>query len=333
MARVSRCPAPTRARCESPVKSDLHSERVAVLMATYNGREYLEEQVESILRQTHRNLRLVALDDCSTDGTYELLCRLGNADERICVLRNSANIGAVRTFERLLGEVSESFFCLADQDDVWCPFKLERQMKTLYESNAALVYSDIEVVDENLKLLASSMWRYAGTKPVDGTSVLPFIIRNPVSGCTMLGDARHIPRCLPFPAEVAMHDCWLTLCLAHSGGVVFDRTPALKYRQHGNNATGVFERGVVGLAARIRRAGGGLGNYLRYRYSRRIGLARAFHARNPDPLIRSYLGHVDASFARRVRGVPAYAAFLACHARALGYRAIFSEVLMNALPR
>lgn len=333
MAGGPRFPALMQARCESPVKPDLHSERVAVLLATYNGREYLEEQVESILRQTHRNLRLVALDDCSTDGTYELLCRLGDADERVCVLLNSTNIGAVRTFERLLGEVSESYFCLADQDDVWCPFKIERQLQVLFESDAALVYNDMEVVDRDLNVLASSMWQYAGTKPVEGRSVLPFIVRNPVSGCTILGDARHISSCLPFPEEIQMHDCWLTVCLAHLGGVVFDRTPVVKYRQHGNNDTGVFKQGIAGLGARIRRVGGGLENYLRYRYSRRIGLARAFYARNPDRLLGTYLGYVDASLARRALGFPAYAVFLAFHARALGYRAIFSEVLMNALPR
>ena len=315
------------------MKPDLNSKRVAVLLAAYNGEQHVEEQIESILHQTHRNLRLVALDDCSTDGTYELLSRLRKADERVCVLRNSTNMGVVRTFERLLGEVSEPYFCLADQDDVWFPFKLERQLKALSEADAALVYSDMEVVDENLKVLASSMWRYAGTRPVGGASSLPFIVRNPVSGCTILGDARYIPSCLPIPEEVEMHDSWLAVCFSRFGKVVFDRTPAVKYRQHGNNDTGVFERSLAGFGARIRRAGGGFENYLRYRYSRRIGLARAFHRHSPDPLLRRYLGHVDACFARRVRGIPAYAVFLACHARAIGYRAIFSEVLMNALPR
>ena len=87
------------------------NDEVAVLLATYNGRRYLGEQVTSILNQTHRYIHLVIVDDCSTDGTFEVLEGIAEGDTRITLLRNSTNLGVVGTFERLLGFVESPFFC------------------------------------------------------------------------------------------------------------------------------------------------------------------------------------------------------------------------------
>ena len=92
-------------------------EKIDVLMATYNGEKYLKEQIDSILNQTYQNIQLIISDDCSTDGTREIL-RQYEKDDRVKVFYQEKNLGYVRNFEFLLEKVKNDLYMLSDQDDV-----------------------------------------------------------------------------------------------------------------------------------------------------------------------------------------------------------------------
>ena len=131
-------------------------EKIDILMATYNGEKYLKEQIESILNQTYKNIRLIISDDASKDSTPQILEEYRKKDSRIEIYLNKENRGVVKNIEFLLEKVEDEFYMLADQDDVWLPLKVEKSIETLKKQNADLVFGDLEVVDEKLETLYPS---------------------------------------------------------------------------------------------------------------------------------------------------------------------------------
>ncbi len=131
------------------------NEKVDVLMATYNGEKYLKEQIDSILNQTYQNIHLIISDDCSTDGTRNILKEY-EENEKITVFYQENNQGYVKNFEFLLNQVTSELYMFADQDDFWLPEKIEKSVEKLQKENLDLVFGDLEVVDENLKTLYPS---------------------------------------------------------------------------------------------------------------------------------------------------------------------------------
>lgn len=114
-------------------------EQIDILMATYNGEKYLKEQIESILNQTYKNIRLVISDDCSKDRTREILKQY-EQDKRIEVYYHEKNQGYIKNFEYLLKQVKNDIYMLSDQDDVWLPEKVEKSYKTLIDNDADMAF-------------------------------------------------------------------------------------------------------------------------------------------------------------------------------------------------
>ena len=108
-------------------------EKIDILMATYNGEKYLEEQIESILNQTYSNFRLIISDDCSTDRTCAILKEYAQKDNRIELYFQEKNLGYVKNFEFLLGKVESELYMLSDQDDYWFPEKVEKTYNKLIQ--------------------------------------------------------------------------------------------------------------------------------------------------------------------------------------------------------
>lgn len=114
-------------------------EQIDILMATYNGEKYLKEQIESILNQTYKNIRLVISDDCSKDRTRKILKQY-EQDKRIEVHYHEKNQGYIKNFEYLLKQVKNDIYMLSDQDDVWLPEKVEKSYKTLIDNDADMAF-------------------------------------------------------------------------------------------------------------------------------------------------------------------------------------------------
>ena len=104
-------------------------EKVDVLVATYNGEKYLREQLDSIIKQTYKNIRILISDDCSKDRTQEILQEYEKKDDRIKIFLHDRNLGSNKNFEFLLRQVESKFYMLSDQDDVWLPEKIEKTIQ------------------------------------------------------------------------------------------------------------------------------------------------------------------------------------------------------------
>ena len=219
------------------------TEKIDILLATYNGEEYIKEQIDSILNQTYSNFRLLISDDNSTDKTLEIVREYERKDDRIKVFEHKENNGVIKNFEFLLKQVESDLYMLSDQDDVWYENKIEETYRKLKEDDADLVFTDLEVVDENLNTIYTSMNNYKGlTKKINKTigSYKLVYLYNVITGCTILSKKKFIKDILPLPNETKylLHDMWIGLVIALKGKVSYLNKPTIKYRQHGSNEIG-----------------------------------------------------------------------------------------------
>ncbi len=221
----------------------MNDDTIDILLPTYNGEKYLREQLDSILNQTYKNIRLIISDDCSKDSTPKILEEYRNKDERIELYLQKENMGVVKGIEFLLKKVKNNYYMLADQDDVWLPIKVEKSIETLKKQKADLVFGDLEVVDEKLETIYSSFGDFMLLnrkihKYIDSYKVN--YLYNCVTGCTILSKREFIEKILPIPTEskYLIHDHWIGLIVALNGKLAYMPEKYIKYRQHGNNQVG-----------------------------------------------------------------------------------------------
>ena len=209
---------------------------VAVLLATYNGAQYLSEFLDSLCAQTFQDFCLYVRDDQSTDETLRILSSY--ADRlAIHMLPSPEKLGAAGSFFQLIAAAGEAreYYLLADQDDVWHADKIGRAVAALRgRADDILLYcTRTEYVDAQL--------RHLNFSPIP--RVIAFsnaVVQNIVTGCTIAFTRRLRQEVLtPPPDGFIMHDWWLYMFGTAFGTVIYDARPSLKYRQHGNNTIGV----------------------------------------------------------------------------------------------
>ena len=218
-------------------------EKIDILLATYNGEKYLKEQLDSILNQTYKNIRIIISDDCSKDTTPEILKEYQKKDDRIELHIQKNNLGVVKNIEFLLKQVKSPYYMLADQDDYWLPEKAEKSLEKLKEEKADLVFGDLEVVDKNLNTMYKSFNEYMLlTRKINKyiNSYKVNYLYNCITGCTVLAKKETIEKIIPLPtnSKRVLHDHWIGLMVALNGKLAYVPEKYIRYRQHGNNEVG-----------------------------------------------------------------------------------------------
>jgi len=233
--------------------------KVAVLMATYNGKQWLAVQIASILQQEGVDLTLFVSDDSSTDGTIEYIRQLADSDSRVLVLPKTERMGSAGTnFYRLIRKVDVSEFdyvAFADQDDIWHANKLSSHVDLIRANDAEAVSSNVMAFwpDGRQKLIVKSQPQ----RECD------FLFESAGPGCTFLmtpwlvGRVKYQLINNEAAQEVTMHD-WLTyaICRAYDKTWIVDPTPSIKYRQHQNNVIGA-NAGLRAVLARLKKINNG----------------------------------------------------------------------------
>ena len=218
-------------------------QKIDILMATYNGEKYLKEQIESILNQTYQNIRLIISDDCSKDKTREIIKEYEKKDKRIISYFQEKNLGYVKNFEFLLTKVENDIYMLSDQDDFWLPKKVEHTYEKLKEAEADLVFTDLEVVDKDLKMLYPSFNDFMKLTRKIKKYIHDYRLEylyNCVTGCTLMSKKKFIDKIIPIPTDskYAIHDTWIATVVVNNGKAAYLDEKTIKYRQHGKNQVG-----------------------------------------------------------------------------------------------
>jgi len=227
---------------------------IDILLTTYNGVPYLSEQLDSLLAQTCRDWRLLVRDDCSSDGTPEILenYRSRYPDVIMIIPREGQRLGACGNFSWLLEQSDAPYVMFCDQDDVWLPDKIEvtlaamRELERQHGENMALlVHTDLMVVDERLNRLGDSLWFFQCIEPRRLTKLNRLLMQNFATGCTIMINRALRDLAVPIPVEALMYDWWLALVATAFGRVAAVENPTVLYRQHGRNDTGAVRWSIL----------------------------------------------------------------------------------------
>jgi len=211
--------------------------KVDVLLATYNGQDFIAEQIDSVLSQQGVCVRIFVRDDGSTDATLNIIdeYRARYPDSVFLVEDDVAHCGAMHNFFYLMREISSAdYFSFCDQDDVWFSDKLRIAVAGLEAAGSGprLYCSAVDYVDSSLHLIGNSS---RPTYPAFNNA----LAENIAQGCTMVFDASLRKLIVErIPEGATIHDWWTYLVASAFGTVIYDPEPRLQYRQHGGNVVG-----------------------------------------------------------------------------------------------
>jgi len=222
--------------------------KISIALCTYNGAEFIVQQLESFIAQTRLPDELVICDDRSSDATVEIIRDyISNAPFPIRLEVNQKNLGSTKNFEKAISSCVGELIYLSDQDDVWLPDKIAR-IEAEFEKNpqVGMVFSDSEIVDENLKSLGRTLWSFTFSDEKReaaraGKFFDVLLSQNVVTGATMAFRAEFRKTFTPIPEGIPnlIHDGWISLVIAGAAEVVFIDEPLIKYRQHAAQQLGI----------------------------------------------------------------------------------------------
>lgn len=223
---------------------------VDIALATWNGARFLPSLLDSIVAQSYPNWRLVVRDDGSSDRTSEILATFAEHHKsRVELVQDDrVRLGVTRNFEAAVRRCTANYVAFADQDDIWLPDKLQHTVQRLLaveeevgKATPILVHTDLRVVDAALGLIAPSFMRMMRLDPLAGATIKRLLVRNVVTGCTMLANRALVDAASPVPEAAVIHDWWLALVGACLGRVEFIDERTVLYRQHGTNSIGAVD--------------------------------------------------------------------------------------------
>jgi glycosyltransferase involved in cell wall biosynthesis len=212
---------------------------ISIALCTYNGARFLEAQLDSFLAQTRLPDEVVACDDGSTDDTLAILERFEKcAPFPVRIVRGEGRLGSTKNFEKVIGLCTGDLIATSDQDDVWMPDKLALSEAAIaIELGRGLIFTDADVVDENLDPLGHTMWdamrfSHEGRRRVRQGLAFEMLLRQwLVTGATMMFRSEYRPFIFPIP-ENWVHDGWIAFIIAALAPLGFVERSTVKYRQH-----------------------------------------------------------------------------------------------------
>lgn len=219
------------------------SNRYSVALCTYNGEEYVIEQLQSILGQTIPPAQIVVSDDGSQDSTLELVDEfLKDKDVSYILTKNSGKHGVSSNFMNALHLCTEEIIFTSDQDDIWKRNKAE-VILNIYKNNskALLVFSNGELVDSSLKPLGCDIWKAVGItaeKCKEGDWFHYLLKSCLVTGATMAFKQSLVKDVTDIPKEW-LHDGWFSWLAVSQNGLVPCAEKLILYRQHSSNVVGM----------------------------------------------------------------------------------------------
>ena len=124
------------------------SKLVSIIMPTYRCGSFISKSINSVLAQTYQNWELIIVDDCSCDGTIEIVKDYQKQDNRIVLFQNDINSGAAVSRNLALKNAKGHWIAFLDSDDLWEPTKLEKQINFMENNNYAFTYHEYREIDD-----------------------------------------------------------------------------------------------------------------------------------------------------------------------------------------
>jgi glycosyltransferase involved in cell wall biosynthesis len=220
--------------------------RISIAMATYNGERFLDEQLDSLAKQTLLPHELVICDDRSTDRTLAIAESFAQrAPFEVRIVRNERQLGYGDNFLKASRLCHGELIAFCDQDDVWLPEKLERCLQAFADLGVLLALHTGLVVDGQLQSQGILQPALEGNRTAPPGTANPWLIP---PGFAMVLDAALIrdyphdtrPRHPTSPEKAMPHDLWVYFLAGVLGHIAFITEPLTLYRQHDRNTCGAY---------------------------------------------------------------------------------------------
>lgn len=217
-------------------------------MSTYNGERFIKQQLESLLKQTYQG-DIIIRDDGSKDNTLDILHDFSERHSCIHLYQDNLGHKGLRgSYFLLLKEAmhySPDYICYADQDDVWLSDKTEKLLHQLLRLNTkqpALAFSDVEVVDEHLKLIHPSLSTLQALNNHTEITLKKLLFFCPALGCTIMLNKPlfELINSMPDYGKSLNHDKWALILASIAGKITYLSEATVKYRQHSTNTVGAM---------------------------------------------------------------------------------------------
>lgn len=214
--------------------------KINIVMSTYNGEQFLAEQIDSIQQQTFKDWQLLIRDDGSSDQTPEIIKSFVAQDPRIVFINehDRENFGVIKNFFTLIKHDKADYYFFSDQDDVWLEDKLETMLaaaRQYPDQLPLMVYTDLCVVDQNLQVMNQSMIRSQSHHA--NTELVQELTENTVTGGVAMINHALAERWRTLD-NIIMHDWYLAVLATAIGKLVYIDQPGELYRQHDSNVLG-----------------------------------------------------------------------------------------------
>ncbi len=236
-----------------------NQETVGVSLAAYNGAQFIARQLDSILSQSRPPDKIVAVDDCSTDGTLQILENYAKDNSAIEVHQNSSNLGYIKNFEKAITLCRTDYVALSDQDDIWHPEKLARCVGALVQNRGAgLCYHNTGLLDAAGERLDLTLWDLSEwTFPLTKKQVQGKVAdrRGPLPGFSLVMHRDLAALALPVPGGVYCgHDWWINAIAFFLFDPVCIPESMAYYRMHPGQVSGAADSLLRGTAFEKRKS-------------------------------------------------------------------------------
>lgn len=228
---------------------------ISVALCTYNGADFIQQQLDSIFTQTVPVDEVVICDDCSMDSTFTILKTYAVKYPQIRLIKNEINLGFRANFEKALIECQGDYIFFSDQDDIWSKDKVENTVSFLKESGMYGVYTDGILINEDNQRLGESLFSRIKLRPYIEHHLLEqnefeilCLNGNHVTGATLAITKSAKDLVLPFrTSKILLHDMWMALRLSSINKLGCLDKPLISYRLHTSQECGLSQDRISDL--------------------------------------------------------------------------------------
>lgn len=223
----------------------METPKVDILLSVYKPNEaFLVKQLQSINRQTYKNIEVIINDDCPSSKCDISLFEKYLTNIPYRVLPSEKNLGYIKSFEKLSNAATGEYVAYCDQDDIWREDKIEKSIQAFQKNKDVLVVvSDRKLIDENDNVICESV-KHQNKNNSDNYKIDEVCKRNFfltfVPGMCIVAKTDFIKSILPFSIYTG-HDKWIIACASANKQITYVDDTLAYYRRHGANATGVLE--------------------------------------------------------------------------------------------
>ena len=220
---------------EAPLTGN-HQPLVSAILPVYNGERYLSETLESLLRQTYPALEVIAIDDGSRDRSPAILDGYGQKFGGRLRIIHIPNSGVSNARNAGVEKARGSYIAFIDQDDLWTPDKVARQVDALTRSHSRISFTNMAIIDKEGHIRLSRVRRFPGR---DELNWFERILFDPLVGISSVILERSLfLESGGFSAELKLaEDYDLLLRILHTERAEVLDEPLLLYREHGESNT------------------------------------------------------------------------------------------------